>query len=334
MAGPAYVTRETVLDVGGFGSVIASKIDRAIFQQSRNIENQLLRHFYPLTEQVTYTDPYHETVHVSGPGFWLDRDLRSVTLIYVNDEAPGTYTLLPKQGPPYNRVIVAGYNGLDTVITGVWGCTADTEAAGALAADIATTTAGTCDVTDGSLIGVGDLLTIGTEKLVVTDKAVIDSTANLNGALTATANQETVIVTDGSLLNVGEELLVDAERMLITDIVSNDLTVERAFRGSTLAAHNDASDVYVYRRCSIDRGAAGSTAIDTNVATDTITRNVPPAVIRDWCLAEVLNQIQQESSAYARVVGSGDNQQEARGAGLMSVRKEGLMYRRPRLQGV
>jgi hypothetical protein len=170
--------------------------------------------------------------------------------------------------------------------------------------------------------------------MVVTDKAVIDSTANLNGALTATANEQTITVTDGSLLNEGEELLVDSERMLITDIVTNDCTVERAYRGSTLAAHNDATDVYVYRRCSITRAAAGTTAIDTSVATDTITVNVPPPEIRDWCLAEVLNQIQQESAAYARTIGSGDNLQEARGAGLKTVRDAGMRLRRLRMAGV
>ncbi len=92
--------------------------------------------------------------------------------------------------------------------------------------------------------------------------------------------------------------------------------------------------MFAYRRLTIERGATGSTAIDTHVATDAVVRNVPPEPIRDWCLAEVLNQLSQESAAYARTIGSGDNQMEARGAGLVDVRKAGLAYLRPRLVGV
>jgi hypothetical protein len=336
MSGPAYVTRETVQTVGGFGSVIASKIDRAIFTQSRNIENQLLRHFYPLTEAHTFHDPYNDTSHVCDPGFWLNRDLLSATAVTVDGTAASSYTLLPKQGPPYDRIIVDGFDGLDTIITGDWGWSNDTKAAGTLAADITTTTAVTCDV-DGdaaATIGVGDLMSVNTERMIVTGRTAIDSTANLNGALTADANNQTVTITDGSGFAVGEELLVESERMLILDIATNDLTVERAFRGSTLAAHNDATDVFAYRRLTIDRGATGTTAIDTSVATDAITVNVPPAPIRDWCLGEVLNQIAQETGAYARVVGSGDNQQEARGAGLKDLRREGARLRRYRTGAV
>ena len=60
--------------------------------------------------------------------------------------AQATYTLLPKEGPPYNRIAIASFGQVDTIITGVWGYTNDTETAGALAAEISSTTATVCDV--------------------------------------------------------------------------------------------------------------------------------------------------------------------------------------------
>ena len=331
MTAPAYVTRETVLDVGGFGSSMASKIDRAIFSRSRYIERRTHRHFYPKTAAVTYDDPQRITSMYDGYGLHLERDLRSVTTVTVGGTATSDYTALPKGGPPYNRLIVSGPPSLDLIITGVWGWSADTEAAGTITGDIASTTAATCDCSNSAAIGVGDLITINSERMIVTDKTPIDTAEDLDGALQAQTDNVTVTVTDGSGFTAGEEILVDAERMLIEDVTGNDLTVQRAHRGSTLAAHSTAADVYAYRRLHIDRGAAGSTA-DTHNTSDTITRNVPPPEIRDWCLAEVLNQVAQEAGGYARVVGSGDNQREARGPALADLRKSvGGQYRRVRM---
>lgn len=333
MTAPAYVTRETVLNVGGFGATMATKIDRAIFNQSRAIDNQLHRHFYPLTAAVTYHSIYRSSSDVDGTGFWLERDLQSVTSVTVDGVAETSYTLLPKSGDAYNRIIVDGFYGVDTIITGVWGYGYGSESAGTITADIATTTAATCACSDSSVVGVGDLITIGTEKMVVTGKTAADTTANLDGALTADASETTVTVDDGTQVNTGEEILVGSERMLVSDVTGNDLTVQRAHRGTTLAGHDTATDVYAYRTLTIARAAAGSTAA-THTSADTISRNVPPPVIRDWCLAEVLNQIAQEAASYARVVGSGDNQREARGAGLNDARRGGQRYRRVRMAAV
>jgi hypothetical protein len=79
MAGPAYVTRETILDVGGYGSVIADRIDRAIFTASRRIEDTLHRRFYPLSAAVTYHEPYEPSNHVGDEAFWLKDDLQSAS---------------------------------------------------------------------------------------------------------------------------------------------------------------------------------------------------------------------------------------------------------------
>lgn len=332
MAGPAYVTRETVMNVGGYGSVIADRIDRAIFSRSRTIEDDLHRHFYPVKAAYTYTE-HDESWWVSDAAFWLNRDLQSVSAITVDGSAPTTYVLLPKDGPPYNRISVDSYWNVDTIITGVWGWSNDTAAAGTLAAAVVSEAATTIDVTDSYLVGVGDLITIDAERLIVTDKTAIDSTANLDGALTAAANNQTVTLTDATGFVAGEEILVESERMLIQDVTGNDLSVERAYRGSTLAAHDTAKDVYLYRRLTVERGATGTTAT-THLISAAITRNVPPPQIRDWCLAEVLTQLEQEGAAYARVVGSGETQREARGAGLTDARYQARRLARVRIEAV
>ncbi len=328
----AYATREQVQAATDYGSVVAAKIDRLIVSKSRLIDETLHRHFYPLTAAVTYSE-YDGSVHVGDAGFWLNRDLQSVSGITVDGTAETTYTLLPKEGPPYNRITIDSFWNVDTIITGVWGYTNTTATAGALAAAIASTTATTLVCSDGSLIGVGDLLTIESERLIVTGRTTVDTTANLNGALTAAANNVTVTVTDGTKVKVGETILVESEKMLVTDVVSNDLTVERAYNGSTLATHADTTDVYAYRTLTVTRGATGTTAA-THVDTTAITKNVPPGIISDWCLAETVTALAQESSGYARTVGSGDNQREATGAGLNDMRRNGRRYIRQRMRAV
>jgi hypothetical protein len=47
-------------------------------------------------------------------------------------------------------------------------------------------------------------------------------------------------------------------------------------------------------------------------------------LIKQLCVAEALNSILQETSGYARVVGSGDNEREASGKGLRDIRDQAL----------
>ena len=335
MAGPAYVTRDTILDVGGYGSVIADRIDRAIFTASRRIEDTLNRRFYPLSAAVTYHEPYEPSHHVGDEAFWLKDDLQSASSVTVDGTADTDYVLLPKDGPPYNRIVVGSFRQVDTIITGVWGYGYTTATAGALDAAIAAVDTATCDVTGAcsAAVGVGDLIAIEDERLIVTGRTAIDTAANLDGALTAQANDQTVTLSDGTGFVAGEELLIESERLKVLDVAGDDLTVERGYRGTTLASHADSTDVYGYRRLSLERGATGTTAA-THADTTAITVYSPPPQIRDYALAEALNQLEQEGAGYARVVGSADNQREARGAGLADVRKQATRLRRVRKQAV
>ncbi len=126
---------------------------------------------------------------------------------------------------------------------------------------------------------------------------------------------------------------MDSERMKIISISSNDLTVKRAWDGSTLAAHSSGINVFAPRALTVERGSVGTTAATHSIAV-TLTKNVPPAPITSLCIAEALVTFQQEQSAYGRTVGSGDSQREARGAGLKDARRMAGVYKRRRLVAV
>lgn len=308
-------------------AVLASQLDRILYGASRAIDLAMRRHFYPVTasflfEPRGFTDP-----ELGEWGFFLDRDLLSVTSITVDGVAEATYTLEPaRHGPPYEQIIIR--SGVEYQIAGEWGFTADTVPAGALAEALDASETGV-EVTDSSLIGVGDMILVDTERMIVSGKALLDTTANLAADIAASSAANVVAVNTGSLVKAGETVTVDSERMLVTDVVSNNLLVRRAVDGSTLAAHSNGADVYAPRTLTVLRDATGSTAATHTLATD-VDRYVAPGPIRDLCLAEALTALEQERSAYGRVVGSGEGQREAAGRGIEDVRTRADLYRRRR----
>ena len=224
------------------------------------------------------------------------------------------------------------------VVTGTWGYTADMDAAGTLAAAVSDTTGTTITVSDGSQMGVGDLLILDPgrgaapfpsaagyagalgaytgERCLVSDRAT--ATTGLaqsgGGCTTASASDNALSTTGSGTLNVGEVLLLDQERMLVTDLTSGVATVKRAWDGTVLTTHS-AAPISAYRLLTVTRGALGSTAA-THSNGASVSRHRVPGLIRDLAIAESLNRVLQETSGYARMVGAGDMAQPASGAGL------------------
>lgn len=199
----------------------------------------------------------------------------------------------------------------DVAITGTWGFGATTIPAGSLASSI-TSSATTATCTDSSVIGVGQLLLAGTERILVTDKAMADTSQALVTPLTAAMNNQTVAVTTGSSYNVGEILLLDSERMLVTDIAGNNLTVKRAYDGTTLATHTG-SEIYALRLLTIQRGVLGTTGASQS---GSLAKFSFPGLITELAIALALNNVLQKTSGYSRTVGEGDNVRLASGAAL------------------
>jgi hypothetical protein len=65
--------------------------------------------------------------------------------------------------------------------------------------------------------------------------------------------------------------------------------------GTTLAAHTDETAIW---------------------------RHVVPGLVRELCIAEALNIMEQEKSSYGRTVGSGESERLVGGRGLADIRAE------------
>jgi hypothetical protein len=169
-------------------------------------------------------------------------------------------------------------------------------------------------VSDASLVGVGDTLLIGTEYMQVTARSW--ATSSQTGTLTASAAAVTLAVSDGTAFNVGELLLLDSERVLIVDISGNNLTVKRAWDGTVLAAHT-AATIYVNRTLTVTRATLGTTAA-AHTSGDAVSRHAPPNLVRQLTIAETVNALQQEGSAYQAV------QQRARQIGARGSTRAGM----------
>lgn len=325
-----YTTRETVK--GALDSAETarnnSQVDRAIAAATGTIEGRLHRRFYP--ELGTRYFDWPNARGVRPWRLWLNQhELISATSITSGGVAisAGDYLLRPDDGPPYTHVEInlassAAFAAGSThqraiAIAGLWGHRSDEEPAGGLAEALdASETA--VDVTDSAAVGVGHILRVGSERMIVTGKSMLDTGQNLGGTLASNKADVTVPVTTGSSYAVDEIILVDAERMLIVDIAGNNLIVKRAWDGSVLAAHTAGADIYAPRTLTVTRGDLGTTAATHDIGA-AVVRHAPPPVIVRLATALAIDTIHQESSGYARTVGAAEAQREASGRALRAL---------------
>jgi hypothetical protein len=316
MAGPFYASRENVLDALDMkaAAYTSGQVDRAIDSASRAAEGLTRRIFYPLTATKSFDWPGRQDETWT---IWLDgNDIASMTTLVaggVSIPAAG-YNLEPNEyGPPYNRVEInrgssyAFASGPLTpqrsiAMTGVWcGSPLDEANAGTLVAAI---TSSATTLTSTMPIGVGRILRIDSERLIVTERSFI--TSGQTGTLTANLNANTLAVADGTQFQPREHLLIDAERLLVVDIAGNNLIVKRAQQGSTLAAHTGAA-VFYARSYTVTRGALGTTAA-SHLISAPIARHVPPALVEQLTIAYSIFRLLGENAGYARQVGSGSSE--------------------------
>jgi hypothetical protein len=309
------------------------QIDRAIESASRSVEGLTKRKFYPQTATRYFDWPDRRRSRTYR--LWLDGD----ELITVDTLTAGGVTIAStdyflepaNSGPPYTHIEIdlassAVFQSDDThqraiAVTGLFGHSADEQQVGVLSAELAADEDASAAATFTEHIGVGDILRIDDERMIVTRKTMVDSTQNIGGNLTAAKNNETVPVTDGTAFIEDMIILVDAERMLVVDIAGNNLIVKRAWDGSTLAAHTSGADIYTLTGVELDRAAVGTTlAVHTN--TTAIYRHLVPALVRELCIAEALNTIEQEKSSYGRTIGTGESERLVGGRGLSDIRAE------------
>lgn len=354
---PTYATREavkTALDVK-LTARIDAQVDRAIEAASDAIDGGtdrigglLKRRFYP--EQRTMTFDWPNQQYARSWRLWLDQhELISATTITSGGATipAADYFLRPDDGPPFTHLEVdldsnSAFSSGDThqrsiSITGTFGFSADTAAGGQLAEALDGSETGV-DVTDSASIGVGDLVLVDSERMLVVDKAMLDTGVNIDAGDSLTASKSDVSITMSTATGapvVGETILIDSERMLVVDAAGLVLTVQRAYDGTVLATHAGGVDIYAPRTLTVVRGSVGSTAT-THSSAAAISRQVYPGLVRSLATAYAINNVLQETAGYARVAGSGDNQREFTGRGIRQLENDAYTAygRKARIRGV
>lgn len=346
MASVWYCTREDV--TGALDVKLTARnyrqVDRAIESGARSLEGLLHRKFRPEVKTLYFDWP---SPPYTAPSWrlWLDgNEIISVA----NLTAGGTvisssdYFLEPaNSGPPYRRIeidrsssaaLAAGSTSQRAIEAAVLaGYRNDEEQVGDLTSSLDADVTDTASATwTSAYVGVGDVLRIDSERLIVTEKTMVDSTQNLGGSgLTAQASSVTVTVTDGTAFAVGVVLRIDSERMLVVDKAGNDLTVKRAWDGTVLAAHSAGADIYTLTGIELARAQLGTTLAAHSSGAD-IYRHLVPGLVRELNVAEAINTLQQEASGYSRRSGVGEERgggrlgtvQEASGRGLDDLRDQ------------
>lgn len=348
MAGAWYCSRQAVKRALDVKETARSdgQIDRAIGSASRSIEGLLRRTFLPVTATRHFRWPPEQ------PGksyrLWLDSsEAISLTTLVAGGVtiAAADYFLEPaNEGPPFSSIEIdlsssASFSSGDTsqraiVATGLFGYRNDEDTVGALSGSLAASESATASITfTVSDVGVGDILRIDSERVIVTALTMVDSAQGLGGAgLTARDSDVTVPVTDGTAFGAGMVLLIDAERMLVVDVAGNNLVVRRAWDGSVLATHAAAADIYTLTGVDVARAQLGTTlAVHSDGAA--VYRFVVPELIRDLCIAEAVNTLAQEQSGYSRTPGSGETAMAASGAGLADIRNRAVEAHGRRYRG-
>lgn len=326
-----YATRERVMRASDIkaSAYLSSEIDSAIEQASQAVDDLCQRGdgirpgFAPWQGSVTYNWPIRN--NDDAYRFYLNRQ----SLFSLDSVVSGGIDITadsfgwPTDGPPYRAVdvnvassnlftFIDGIGQRSLVITGTW-CGVPVLENNQPTWQLGSSPSSTdTQITLNMPFGVGSILRVGSERMLVTDRTWLDS--GQSASLTLSAAAQTLAVSNGAGFLIGEELLIDSERVLIRDIAGNNLTVERAYSGSVLAAHVS-SEIFYGRSATISRGALGSTAAGHSSGA-LVYRYSTPKVIEQLTVAYAQDQRAQENANYARTVGSGSGQHDAGGVSI------------------
>jgi hypothetical protein len=317
---PTYATREEVkraLDIKETARNNA-QIDRAIQSASRIIDKHLHRAFYP-TDGTKYFDwpnfdyaypwrLYFDQWDLAAVPTSVMTGTQSIPISNINFEPVNS-------GPPYrwleiqrNTSYAFGVSATpqrDVSITGTWGYWTSTVPAGTLTAAMSSVSSTAVQVSNGALVGVGDLLIVDGERMLVQGRANVDSgQTNVSGATTASASDVGITVTDGTQLNVDEVIQIDSERMLIVDVTANLVTVKRGWDGTVLATHTAGTHIYASRSLTVARGQLGTVATTHTLGAAASISEIP-APVKDLAVAEGEVRAIQETGGYANPQGEG-----------------------------
>jgi hypothetical protein len=331
-----YTTREAVraaLDVPESRRDNAL-IDSAIGAASRTAEGKLHRRFYPWTG--TRSIDWPNSSSRSAYRLWLDAN----EMARIDSIVSGGVTLTADQyvgrtsgdspEAPYDSIeILLSGNGAwsagstfqqAAALTGVFmGCQLNEDSLGTLSAPLAGVVTATASVTFTTAdFGVGDMLRIDSERMIIVDRTMMSTGQTLQSALDDELNAKTLAVTDGTAFALDEILLIGAERMQIVDIAGNNLIVDRAVEGTTLAAYAGGTTIYGLTGVRLARAQMG-TSVAAHSTSAEVWRHRPPSLVQELTMAYAITDLLQKRSGWARTVGSGESEREASGRGLSQI---------------
>jgi hypothetical protein len=313
---PCYCTREQVrraLDVKQ-SSYTNGAVDRAICAAADAVEALTQRRFYPLDTTRKWDWPNFQYAYPWR--VWFDNyELAAIPTLVTTGSLNPVPIVIPlsacifqpvNEGPPFTRMELRrdmnfGFGNnpspqLDIAITGTYGYWTKTRPAGATAASVALGDQ-TVTVSDGSSVGVGDVMVIDSERMIVTDANYIDTTIAYSGLSLASAADNVVGVPDSTKFVIGETIQVDTEWMLILGITGNNLIVKRAWDASILVTHSGGT-IFARRLLSVIRASLGTVAA-THLNAAPIVVNDVPGLIRELAIAEASVWLTQEPTAYS-----------------------------------
>lgn len=313
------------------------QIDRAIAGAADTVDELTRRSFAP----------WYGTRYFDWPSgqygrswrLWLDENrLVSLTSVQLRGTASpidlGYFLLEPQtSGPPYNRIEVdisvggpsatfGGSRGTQraVMVTGLWGHTDERVGATTLVASVSGSSGSVgLRVRDSAAVGVGDLLWVEGERMLVENRAYESTGVTLSATLAQQNNATVVGFDQAGEIRPGETLMIDGEKVLVEEAWGSSALVKRAQEGTPLAAHSVGAAVYAPRLLTVKRGQAGSTAVG-HTAGVAIEKQVYPALVRQLAIAEAQVNLAQETASFGRTIGSGENARESSGKGLKDLR--------------
>lgn len=249
--------------------------------------------------------------------------------------APGDYFLEPRDEPRYDSIEInlagsasfgeGGTHQRAISILGLWGWSNDRRAVGSLSSQLGGTDGATASLAwTTARFGIGDVLFVDDEAMVISSRSFVDSGQNLGADLDDSAAAIMVAVTDGTAYAIEEIIAIDGERMRIVEIIGNALYVLRAWDGSQLAAHTAGADVYGLTGVELTRAVLGTT-IAAHSSAATVYRWIPPGPVAALNRAYALNTLLQERTGWSRTLQvSSDQQQEFNGRGIAKLERDVL----------
>lgn len=365
MSDVPYCTREDVLGSLDWapGAAVNARVDSAVRAASALVEDVTGRTFCPqvATRYFDWPQPGQSSWSPSMPHadrdwpmydaasqrLWLgEADLISVTSLTSGGVTipPAQYVLYPDDGPPFTRIEIASTASVsfgggtpsrqrNIAVTGVFGYSAITEPGSTLSALMGLPDQ-TLTVASGALIGVGSLVLIDAERMIVTERGWSVTGQTITVARGASKSDTLLTLSAPIGAVAGERLLIGAERVLVTDVVGSTVVVQRAVDGSVLAAIAPGAAVSASRLLTVTRGALGTT-VATHAASAAVRVQAYPNLVRQLALAEAENLLLSAQSGYARTIGAGESIRNAQFAGLKTLRSQVAgAFRRVRIGAV